>query len=385
MSAANVGVRLREGRLRCGFSVGAAAEIARVSTSTIKRWEAGKGVPRMDGLRAYAGSLSLTADDLDASDIGTSAQRLLRAKRRRSHTTLETLSALSGLSISSLHRFETGARALDGNTARHLGRVYGCADGEIEVLAGSGPPIRGDVVSHFLTPGLFPHASLYVKLDRLVRQSELATPEDVLDVIHGLIIMGDHAGMLESWQLLQPKLVGERLTSAQKTMVQLTLALAMATARNDLRPARRLLQDLHRLHDIPTTPALSHMSRLAAMDKNFVAAKHWNTKLADAAEQSGDRGQAFISKLNGTVLHFELDKSCRHIDAIETLQDECEGPLQQYTLLVAKLSILVQLKESTATRSTLCQCHAFESQYGFGSPLASRIERRLDATGQWLG
>ena len=56
--------RLRDFRKKAGFTQIDLADLVSVHETTIRRWESGKGIPRMDEIKKLANALNVTEDEL---------------------------------------------------------------------------------------------------------------------------------------------------------------------------------------------------------------------------------------------------------------------------------------------------------------------------------
>lgn len=382
MSATAQGLRLREARIGRRWSVLTASSLAGVSPATLKRWEAGQRFPRLDSVRGYIGALGLTAGDLEARESGPVVQRLLRAKRRRSGRTLAEVSEASRLSVSCLQRYELGERLMDEESAHKVGHAYGLDETEVAALAGTLRPDFGTVFPKFLSPGLAPHGWLYSRLDGLVSGAVTTTTPLVLDVLHSFMIMGDHSESLAAWQLLEPVVSYGSMTRGDRATVSLTLALASATVHHDLGPGRRLLARYESRPDNLSLTAMAHLSRIAALAGNPSLAWQWSQTLGQAAWNARALGEHFISRLQTASLNLDRSPSQQGLDELRSLYGSCEVPLQRYTLGVAELAALAKMGRADEALVISQQCRSLEDAYGFGSPLAGQVRRRLDRVQQ---
>lgn len=380
MSQVQAGQFLRAARRSRGLSVAKASELAGVSSSTFKRWEAGRGLPRLAELNTVVfrlGCPALDQIDLVSEDTnGKVSQRLLRAKRRRARMTLADLSALSGLSIATLHRYETGERAPNKAALRDLAIVYGCTLAEANLLIGEGSSFDGSLAENFLEPDRTPHFWLYRALEEAVSRGPELTGQIVLEIVQSFTMMGDHRGLLEAWELLRPRLKGPELTAAERATIGLSLALARFTVTGNRTQARDRVERWSNSSELPPD-ALSHLSRIFGALGDLEGSERWLRLHADHANQTGDEPQIFVTEVNRILLEFARTRSPQCLRSLEALRSSCTGSLQRYTLDVAELYVLERLCELEAARLVMDRCRVGEATFGVGSPLALRIGMRL--------
>jgi len=377
MSATTQGLRLREARIGRGWSVLVASCTAGVSPATLKRWEAGRGFPGIKAVRGYLDALGLTAADLEARESGLVVQRLLRAKRRRATRTLAEVSELTGISTSCLQRYELGVRVIERESAKRVGFGYQLDEAELAVVTGAKGSDVEAVFPLFLSTGLAPHAGLYSRLDGLVSGATPATTSRVLDVLHSFMIMGDHSESLAAWQMMETVVSYGSMSRQERATVLMTLALASATAKHDLEPARRLLGKFESQPGGLSLTAMAHLSRLAVLTGAPSDAWRWNSTLGEAAWSAQAMGEHFISRLQRASLSLDRSPSEESLSDLRDLYGACQVPLQTYTLGVAELAALAKMGRSADALRVSQQCTLLETAYGFGSPLAVQVRRQL--------
>jgi len=84
-----------------------------------------------------------------------------------------------------------------------------------------------------------------------------------------------------------------------------------------------------------------------------------------------------MCEMHRAMLAFSQTKSSEPLKSIDRLRKEATGPLQQYTVDVARLHMLYQLGERALAGEIAASCRQQETTYGFGSPLAARIGSHL--------
>jgi transcriptional regulator with XRE-family HTH domain len=389
MTASEAGAALRSARRSLAISVAKASQLAGVSASTVKRWELGQGLPTWREVELYLDSIGTPPDCVHRVAEGAKGLRaesaperpllrILRAKRRRQMLTLEELSASTGLSVATLHRYETGERIPDAATLRQLAQIYGCEASEIDMLSGevAAPEPDGSLIQRFVEPGKQPHLWLYRQLESSTRPSAKLTPERALDLIHCLMIMGDHRGVLEAWTLLRPRTHGLPFSADQKAEIGMSLIMARFTVSRDARAARdRISKWRDYAVEAKSARAMSHLARLAAALGETYEAELWIDRLQDQAERTSDSGHMFVCSVNRLMLSFDRTPSVSVLDSLDYVRAHAVGPLQKYTGDVCALYMLDRLQDRAADK-VLERCSADERAYGFGSPLAASIRRR---------
>lgn len=291
--------------------------------------------------------------------------------------TLEEVSALTGICVASLHRYETGERSPDPLALAPLALAYGCSAEEASLLCGRPEETAASALTGFLSPGSVPHFWLFHRLESKLRPNAELSPDDVQDLIQGFMFMGDHRSLLEAWELIKPATQGIVVTPAQTATIAMTLALARYTVSGDKRAARERVSKIARSGvDLPPN-AMSHLARLAAALGDFDEADRWLDQLAFYASRVGDEGQLFVSEVNRVMFTFAKTRSPTLFSALDLLRSRAGGPLQIYTLDVAELHMLDVLGEREAANIALQRCVQHEQTYGVGSPLAARIRARM--------
>jgi transcriptional regulator with XRE-family HTH domain len=380
MSQVDTGLQLRTARLSLGLSVARVSDLVGTSVSTIKRWEAGAGLPSATELAAYLEKIGAPTScicDLPKDETGGRvAQRMLRAKRRRAMFSLEEISFLTGICVASLHRYETGRRTPEPSALASLARAYGCSREEIELLCEGPKSAANSAVAGFLQPGEQPHFWLYHRLEEKLRPGAALLSDDLLDIVHGFMIMGDHRSLLEAWELLRPAVQQLKLSREDALAVGLTVALARFTVTGDKKFVEGRMAKLgDDSGGLPLT-ALSHAARLSLAIGELDEAEAWINKLSFHASRVGDEGQIFVSEVSRVMLAFARTRSPSLLLALDRLRTQAQGALQIYTLDVAELFLHDQLGDRTAAREVLQRCLDHEMMYGVGSPLATRIRKR---------
>jgi transcriptional regulator with XRE-family HTH domain len=116
--------RLREARVAAQLSQVALAEAVRVHVSTIREWEAGRQVPRVDAVAAVAQALHLTPSDLLAPPEGAAPTlQQLRAAAGRSQQRIATAAGMLRNTYSAVERGETATLSYEDTQA--LARAFG--------------------------------------------------------------------------------------------------------------------------------------------------------------------------------------------------------------------------------------------------------------------
>lgn len=401
MSQAVVGAALRGARKARGLSVAKASLQLGVSPATLKRWESGQGVPSPRELEPYAEYLQVLPDsplrlaiegDLATGVVsempGRPIMRLLRAIRRRHHITLESVSFLTGISLASLHRYETGERTPDTDSLKKITAACGFEPRLTEALTHSIQicPKHFDesglvVMDNFLYRLDLPHLHLYRLLEQLLYMGQPNAVE-IYYVVNGFATMGDHQGLLEVWPLLKPLADEAHWTPEDRLSVGSTLLLArINTTRDKASTMRAFEKKRAQFYALPVleNPSGTAMllSRAAILLGERGEAEALLREPRRLATVNDDRTTKFICELHQLAVDFDRHASDTHLRALENLHKLAEGPLQRYNVEVAVVAMMERLGDRAGLTNALETCRLTELAHGFGSPLATRVARRL--------
>ena len=398
-----IGAALRGARKARGLSVAKASLRLGVSPATLKRWENGQGVPPPRELEPYAAYLQAPPEspirlaidgDLAKGVVsempGRPLMRLLRAIRRRHHITLESVSLLTGISLASLHRYETGERSPDFDALKNIAAACGCDPALVSALVASiqtCPRQFGEsgpvVMDNFMFHNDQPHLHLYRLLEQVVCVGQPNSFE-IHYVVNGFATMGDHQGLLEIWPLLKPLADAAQWTDEDRLSVGSMLLLARINTTRDKASAMRAFEKKRaQLYALPVleNPSGSAMllSRAAILLGERGESEAMLREPRRLAAAIGDRSTEFLCDLHQLAVDFDRRASEAHLRALENLHRNANGPLQRYNVEVAIVAMMERMGDRQGLTSALEVCHQTEANHGFGSPLANRAARQLGA------
>lgn len=387
MDKSQVGAQLRCARKSQGLSVAKASLLVALSPATIKRWEAGQGLPKRSCLEEYLDRIGLPdgsewrqgpgfgppPQDVDGP-YGRPVLRLLRSKRRRMGITLQELSLASGTSVASLHRYECGTRIPSGDKTRQLSWLVGLGSGETERLLrrlsdGEVDTTSGShLVDNFLDQGALPHYHVYAALDSI--SLARCDPAMVRESLTGLLFMGDHAGILENWPMLKQACDRDRMSRGDTA----TLASLLALVKLKSGEAERLWVRASSLPEGQDRIAVTlNIARLATLARNFELGERCVRFLRMWAEATRNSSVAFLGELNLRALEFEKRPSESPLSQTQRLRETCTGVAQEYNVDVALLAMADRLGSLELKSEVTERIRGFEATFGLGSPLARRI------------
>lgn len=401
MSLSGLGPALRSARKSRGLSVARACQHLGVSPATLKRWESNQGRPSAPDIENYAKYLEAPPEsplalfltqapgiEVGPESVGRPIQRLLRGTRRRNGITLETVSSLTGISLASLHRYETGERA---PTPEVLRRVAAACGLQPEITTGlldamSVHPCEmgesgQEVINRFLIEGGQPHLHLYRYLDQVIGCGQPSS-RDIRHLVHGFANMGDHQGLIEVWELMSP--LAERASWPQEDRISVAsmLMLARVNTTRDRSSAFRAYEKRRRqFADSPPryedAGAGLLLCRAAVLLGERAEAEDMLRLPRKVAENEGIASLAFLCDLHQVAIDFQWQVSSSHVKALENLAPRADGPLQQYNLNVAVVAMMASLGDREGLRLALETCRDAEQRHGYGAPLVMRMRRRL--------
>ena len=390
---------MRATRKSKGLSVAKAAAAIDVSSATLKRWESGSGLPGWTVLTQVIEAWGATGEcplreiwerDGRHKEDGVACGerpllRILRTARRRAGLTLDELSVLTGVSAPSLYRYETGQRTPRPETLRSLCGALGlsgCEGAAVEESLDAGRATEGPdpVPELFLRPGGLSRVAVFRQWDRLMRagSSSPGWTDLAWDVLHGLMIMGDHRAALELWGDIRGPVRGAHTDSDRLTKFRTTLALAKTSLGGRSLDLPRLAGHVVAMRPGPEqAQALLQMTRIERASGDGAAANEWCSLAGRWSDRTGDTAVGFLVELNARDIEFAFGSRVGALDAVEALRARAVGALQRYNADVALAGMRAAVGDVRGAESDLEQCRRSESTYGFGSPLARRIERRL--------
>lgn len=386
-----IGATLRCARKAAGLSVARTSVLVGLSPATVKRWERGEGLPGTSDLGVYLDRLGAPADspvrevtraqmdDLSRNGGERPVLRFLRSARRRRNITLPELSAATGVSVASLHRYETGERTPEITIRRTIGRALGCNDAELDMLdlCLEEPRYRfsaeDQIHDHFFASHSAAAVLPFARADAYLRGQELG-PSQLTDMIQGLIIMGDHGGLLELWALV--KSAAETLEWPVLTRALVTGYLSLARVGSETpRQARdRTVRRYREYESLPAGPQKLNvallLSRIAVAAEMSQEAALWVT---ESDLYTADDSNQVITDIHVRALMAEFSPSTEHLAALVSLRGQTQGVLMAYNADIAMLSVAHRLGNEAEVRRLIEHCRKTEAEYGIGSPLLNRI------------
>lgn len=352
------------------MSVAKASAAGGVSPATLKRWEAGASAPQPEAARrlfAIYGSGFVLTPEPDRAVL----QRALRVHRRRAGLTLEEAAAASGLSVPSVHRYETGGRLARADDIERLGRALGMPIEERRAL--------GDGVWGASLPGgLSPVLQALSELESLGRDPD-AGPADALRVLRMLVIVGDQQTVRESWpQVFRPRFA-DRPDRATRALARSFAALVSAR-RGVAEPAR--LESVRReVAGLPPSSTqaecMLNLARRALAVGDLREAAEWNGQASEFASRRDDSAVMLHTRLIGLAAESAASPSASLADDVGRLAGEFEHPLPRFVATVAQAEVFFRMGEARKAAEVLERCQAEEERHGFGSPLAWTLRRKL--------
>ncbi len=317
--------------------------------------------------------------------------RLLRSRRRRQGITLSELSAVTGSSVASLHRYETGERVPDEPTFRCLAAALGMANEErehLQALLSLSPwerPLPGSPLEDsFLVPGSMPHLRVFERIDGL-RNPHIPGRDlgpEIWQILHGLLIMGEHDTVQEVWPFLRQSAASGTVDLEHKVLIRSTLRLVKSAQG---RPGNGLQEDIQRLwldaRAMKPGPARTAVTlQLARIHMNLGSgpeATKCVREVADYGNRTDSPSLVFLSELHLYASEFESGRSSSSLRSLLDLRSSAIGPLQSYNFEVAICQAHLARGDTGSVMAELESCSASEQTYGYGSPLVRRIREAV--------
>ncbi|HRI45359.1 MAG TPA: helix-turn-helix transcriptional regulator [Fimbriimonadaceae bacterium] len=397
---ASLGTALKSARKSRGHSIARTSMLGGVSTATVKRWENGQGLPPRADLLVFLDRLGVPSDSpyrqvLEASvrrpevreGAGRPLLRYLRSERRRHGLTLESISEATGVSVPSLHRYESGLRAPDSATLRSISLACGCGekatDRLLEAMRHESAPSGCDLPVNdlFSRPDQDSRLEVFARLDRMTsfRTAE-ASMDSVLDLVDGFTILGDPHGLLEAWPLVKPLVRLENWSSIGKLRLGTNLLLARVNVDSSDLPASEFARYRRSLFDGDWCSARVHATLLfTRVTITAGAPEEAANMLTDLEREIAPRKvphSDMVCELYRRAVECDLTGS-RDSLMLTQLGALGFGPLWSYNVDVATVGVLDRLGDRAEQASAIERCRAQERRYGFGSPLVNRIARRM--------
>lgn len=391
----DIGATLRCARKAAGLSVARTSVLVGLSPATVKRWERGEGLPTTSDLGVYLDRLGAPADspvwdiartsidDLSRNGGERPVLRFLRAARRRKNITLPELSAATGVSAASLHRYETGERVPELEVRRTIGRALGCNDAELEMLDRclDEPGYRYDAEDAIHNRFFFAHGPAavlpFARADGFLR-GQAVDPASLADMLQGLIIMGDHGALLELWTLIKPTAEKLDWPTITRSLVSGYLSLARVGSETPRQARERTLRRYRDYESLPHGPRKLNvgliLSRIAVAANMSEEAARWVSEFqSESGHFGGNEGYGVITDIHLRALMADFAPSAEHYSVLQSLRGSTQGILMAYNADIAMLSVAHKLGNEAEVRRLIEQCRSAESMYGVGSPLRNRI------------
>jgi len=230
-----------------------------------------------------------------------------------------------------------------------------------------------DLVPLFLDASGRGPVATYVALDRLAKVVE---PDTVAagNIVHGLMLMGDHEGLAENWAILRRAFPRSR--QADENHIRAITSLAIVRA--------RLGQaiDYSRLRSLVRT--LTPEEGLAVSMLNLVRAASYSgevelalTLLSQVEEYAARRDSVllFQTGLHRLILAPSTNGSVRTLDCLERLRDEAPSDLHRYLANVAIADRANSIGATDAYQDAILVCTSMEALTGLGSPLIRGLQQ----------
>lgn len=394
-----LGTALKSARKARGHSIARTSLLGGISTATVKRWENGRGLPSRAELLVFLDRLGVPEESPYRQVVSSSVRRpevregegrpilrFLRCERRRHGLTLEAVATATGISIPSLHRYESGARAPDPETLRSISLACGCSP-EIserlcQSLAHDAAPSRCDLSSNemFSSPDPQSRFEVYARLDRFSSDRAGASMDSVLDLVDGFTILGDPLGLLEAWPLVRPRVRFESWTPVGKLRLGTNLLLARVNAETGSLTRSEIDRYHKAIFQGEWSSARIHAALLFVRATTTGGAPEEAavilTQLEHALSKRRSADSEVVCELYRRAVECDLTGTRASL-AISRLRSIGYGPLWDYNVDVATVGILDRLGDRSEVARQIEYCRSQERQFGFGSPLVNRVSRRI--------
>ena len=126
----NIGDKIRALRKQAGITQEELGDLLSVSYMTVRRWEAGKVVPRLDEIKALANALKVQEQDF-LSDNTEAFHLKLRELRKKAGLNQTQLAEKIGVSLLTLFRWEKGERQPRVEDIRKLANALNVSENDL--------------------------------------------------------------------------------------------------------------------------------------------------------------------------------------------------------------------------------------------------------------
>lgn len=406
METISLGAALRGSRKSRGLTGQAASQAIAVSLATLKRWESDQGVPSRSALieiltawgvpegspwrqliekEAPSNSRSWSVDEPHERVV----LRLLRSKRRRNFLTLQEVSSATGLPVASIYRYEQGTRTPNQDVLAGLSAAVGCSNLEQDLLskALTHPDDLNLPEPVFYAMGK-PNSTgqfwVFFELDRILceRNNTSPSPAYLASLFQSLVNTGDHQSLVEIWPIVRDRLPKASLVGLNRINLGSLVTLAQMNLTKEPRALHsrfaRWGEEIESFRDHPYIfGTMFTLTRMAEILGDVSAASWYLGQIQNQIEMLGSGMLAFFCDVHSTIIEFESKPSTRPLDALATLETNATHPVENYTLEVARLSMLHRLGMASSCKDALGRCRIMEHTFGYGSPLANQISARL--------
>lgn len=388
---------IRSARKSIRLSVSRASNLVGISPATLKRWEAGSGLPKRLELHQYLDGIGIASDSTFRTtleqgkhqiwdDQGAHGERpllrILRSRRRQLGLTLQDVSDASGLSLASIYRYETGSRTPEPTVLRILGGASGLTISEIDLvetrLQGKFRLDRSKILSDsFLVANENSQLEVFSHLDQLGMCAQ-TLDSDLWQTVHGLVLMGDHGTIAEVWPRIRDSIDLEKVNPDVRTLLHSTLLLVKTSSLGIPVEASQLSKLRGRIFALESSESqaigLFQMARLAAIIEDWNSAEDWITCVQNLGSKLGNVGMNFVAELNLHAFEFQRSRSQSSLNAVQHLLSNSQHPIHSYIANVAIAQMTKNLGDRSGFHTAVLESTDSESQYGYGSPLLQKMK-----------
>lgn len=395
-ASCEVGQALKAARKSVRLSVSGASRVLGVSESTLKRWETGQNLPGRSGLDEILDRYSIDAESPYRSAIVSRAVptrrswsiesaeprpllRLLRSRRRRNLLSLDDVQVATGYSISSLHRYEIGARVPDEVALRTIGSAVGLHSDEIVLMSCAlyepTPPPPANILDW---EGPCPQVQLFWQLDEMSKNGT----QQAWPLVYGFLLMADFDSLAENWHLLarrtdQESPVRRRMFSLAKTLV----ATQCCKDRPEtLERYQRHLAWLDRTTNLDVFEEGVSLCRIALLLRDIGGAR----RCLNAARRSHDRYALPLFsetiEIYDAMIDLNEQKFGRAMRTIAKVGSVATAGVTHYTSKVVQACLFDRMGETGHARKLLDECALLEGELGVGSPSVSRLRLNVSSS-----
>lgn len=394
-----IGLALRGARKLQSLSVHKASEKVGVSAATVKRWEAGIGLPGRSELDTYFDQLGTPQDSpyrqaaIREFHLGESLKafegrpllNILRLKRRRLGLTVAEVAVASGICPASIHRYETGERTPTEDVLSSMARACGISQLEFAHLSArlNGAPsvlkCEGRLSSLFAPSEARVHLFAFERLETLLKNPQSGDYwQSGIEIVEFLLMTGDHHLALEIGYLIQSHPLKPEPTDLERTYIYGWMTLGKLTTGAPRQEVDARLQQLIKKRSHSTSSAIKNflgglISQLFMKLGEIEQARFWvNESMLDTHAD-----WTYTRELFGLALDFQSNPQESQVMALQQLREEYGTIVQKYTTDAIILNMVNQLGAIDETREQLGRCQVQEDALGVGSPTVHSIRQKL--------